>query len=84
MKVGEVSSIRVRASAVRASTSMTRYSWCPRALYSKVSARLSFHQTISLRLKALGSSVIATGCAARVAMSNSTGCITGKASPGLG
>ncbi len=84
MKVGDVSSMSVRALAVRASISITRYSWCPRALYSKVKPRLSFHQTISLKVKALGSKVIATGCAACVAMSNSTGCITGNASPGLG
>ena len=49
MKVSDASSTSVRAAPVVAFTSITRYTWCPRWLYSNVTARESARHASALK-----------------------------------
>ena len=82
-KVFGSSEITARAAPVEALTSMTRYTWWPRWLYSNVTAELSLRHCSADSSYGFGKSAWSIASALRLPTSNRTGCSRSSTSPGL-
>ena len=73
----------VRGFAVAASTSMTRYTWWPRWLYSNVKAELSLRHTSAVMSYAFGNDASSTVRSFFVSRWKTTGFSASRMSPGF-